>query len=457
MRRLLLDTRPLAVSPDFRRLWIGQAVSFLGTMITGAALPYQVYHQTGSSFAVGVLGGVQLVPLLGFSLLGGALADGVDKRRLLLIITSLSLITTTSLAANASLDRPELWLLYVLGAVSSAIGAVSFAVLRSLLPLLLDDELRPAGYALQSTYGSFGMMAGPALAGVLIAAGGLSTAYTVDLATYLVALTVFLGIAPAPPIGGGTSAATSAESPGSPRALAASTVEGLRFLRGHTMVLSTFGLDLLAMTFGMPRALFPALAERLGGGAPLYGLLWAAVAAGAFLASVTSGWTTHVLRQGRAVLLAVALWGGAIAGAGLVRLPAVVLVLLAVAGGADMISGVFRSTITAAVTPDSLRGRVSGIEFAVYAGGPVVGDVEAGLVGGVAGVRFAIVSGGLACVAAAVVFATRVRSFAGYVAPGRAPAAADLPELPERGLAEPPAAGAGPPLGEAPGPAPATT
>jgi MFS family permease len=420
MRRVLLDTRPLAVSRDFRRLWLGQAVSFFGTMITGAALPYQVYHQTGSSFAVGVLGVVQLVPLLVFAVLGGALADNLDKRRVLLAITTMSLVGTAVLAFNSSLDRPQLWLLYVLGAVSSGTGAISFAVLRSLLPLLLDDELRPAGYALQSTYGSFGMMAGPALAGVVIAAHGLTTAYAVDVATYVVALGVFVGIAPAPPVGAPGEAA-------SVRALWASSVEGLRFLRGHSMVMSIFGLDLLAMTFGMPRALFPALTEHLGGGPRLYGLLWASVAAGMFVASLASGWTSHVRRQGRAVLVAVAAWGGAIAIAGLVRVPAVVLVMLALAGAADMISGVFRSTIAAAVTPDELRGRVSGIEFAVYAGGPVVGDVEAGLVGGLAGVPFAIVSGGLACVAAAVAFAVRVPAFAGYRAPSAAVAALSDP------------------------------
>lgn len=421
MRRVLVDTRPLAVSRDFRRLWAGQAVSFLGTMITGAALPYQVYHQTGSSFAVGVLGVVELVPLLVFSLLGGALADNLDKRKVLLAITTLSLAGTTVLAVNSSLDRPQVWLLYLLGAVSSGIGAISFAVLRSLLPLLLDEDLRPAGFALQSTYGSFGMMVGPALAGVIIAAQGLTTAYAVDVVTYLAALASFAGIAPAPPVAAG---AVGADARPSLRALLASTVEGLRFMSRHSMVLSVFGLDLLAMTFGMPRALFPALAEHLGGGPRLYGLLWAAVAAGMFLASLASGWTSHVHRQGRALLMAVALWGGAIAVAGFVQVTALVLVMLAVAGGADMISGVFRSTIAAAVTPDELRGRVSGIEFAVYAGGPVVGDIEAGIVGGLAGVPFAIVSGGLACVAAAAVFAVRARSFAGYEAPSREAAAA---------------------------------
>jgi MFS family permease len=442
------------VSRDFRRLWMGQAVSFFGSMITQAALPYQVYHQTGSSVAVGLLGVVQLVPLLVFSVVGGAVADSVDKRRLLLAITLVSLATTTALAVNASLDEPRLWLLYALAAATSGITAVSFAGIRSLLPLLLAEEHRPAGYALQSTYGSFGLMAGPALAGVIIAARGLDTAYAIDVATYVVALGVYLGIAPSPPV-------TTGEAPATLGSLGSSMVEGLRFLRGHSMVMSIFGLDLVAMTFGMPRALFPALAERLGGGPQLYGLLLASVAAGMFVASLSSGWTTHVRRQGRAVLIAVSVWGSTIAVAGLVRVPAVVLVMLAVAGGSDMISGVFRSTIAAAVTPDEMRGRVSGIEFAVYAGGPVLGDIEAGLVGGLLGVPFAIVSGGLACVAGAAAFAVKVPRFAGYVprvlssgsASGGSGPADDAPiDVVAVGPADP----IGPPVTDAPG-APAVT
>jgi MFS family permease len=403
--RLFVDTTPLRASRDFRRLWIGQAVSFFGSTITVAALPYQVFHQTGSSFAVGLLGVVQLGPLLLFSLVGGAFADSIDKRRLLLGVTATSLGCSAALAVNASLDHPQLWLLYVLGAAASGSFAVSFPVLRSLLPLLLEEELRPAAFALQSTYGSFGMMAGPALGGVLIGLAGLASAYTVDVGTYVVALVVFAGIAPAPPVAGSRGASTS------------SVLEGLRFLRGHSVIMSTFGIDLLAMVFGMPRALFPALAERLGGDPMMYGLLLSSVAGGAFVASLVSGWTTRVQRQGRAVLWAVTAWGVSIAVVGLTRVPVVVMATLACAGGADMISGVYRSTITAAVTPDEMRGRVSGVEIAVYAGGPVLGDVEAGVVGGLVGVPFAIVSGGVACVVSAAVFASRVRSFATYRRP----------------------------------------
>ena len=400
--RLLVDTRPLRVSRDFRRLWIGQAVSFFGSTITMAALPFQVFHRTGSSLAVGMLGLAQLGPLLLFSLVGGALTDAVDKRRLLLTVTGVALLCSSALTLNASLDHPQLWLLYVLGAATSATFAVTFPVTRSLLPLLVEEALRPAAFALQSTYGSFGMMAGPAIGGVLIGAFGLTTAYAVDVATYLIASVVFAGIAPAPPIDAAS------------RASVGSILVGLRFLRGHPVVMSTFAIDLLAMVFGMPRALFPALTERLGGGPVLYGLLLSSVAAGAFVASMTSGWTTHVVRQGRAVLCAVTVWGVAIAAAGLVRAPLFVLVMFAIAGGADMISGVYRSAIAADVTPDDLRGRVSGVELAVYAGGPVLGDIEAGVVGGVAGVPFAIVSGGVACALAAAAFAVGVPSFARY-------------------------------------------
>jgi MFS family permease len=410
---LLVDTTPLRVSRDFRRLWLGQAVSFVGSMITTATLPYQVFHETGSSLAVGMLGLVQLGPLLVFALIGGAFADSIDKRTMLLGVTAVASVCSATLAVNASLGHPQLWLMFVMGGVASATFAVTFPVVRSLLPLLLEEELRPAAFALQSTYGSFGMMAGPAAAGLLIGAVGITAAYTVDVCTYGIALAVFVGIAPAPPVAGAGAASTS------------SVLEGLRFLRGHSIIMSIFGLDLLAMVFGMPRALFPALSERLGGGPELYGLLLSSVAAGAFGASLASGWTTRIHRQGRAVLLCVTAWGATIAIAGLVRRPALALVLFACAGAADMISGVYRSTIAAAVTPDDLRGRVSGVEFAVYAGGPVLGDIEAGVVGGVAGVPFAIVSGGVACVLGAAVFARQVPAFARYVRPSSLPAGHD--------------------------------
>ena len=399
--RLLMDTTPLRVSVDFRRLWAGQAVSFVGSTMTTAALPYQVFHLTGSSLDVGLLGLAQLAPLLLFSVVAGTFADGFDKRRLLLVVTVSALFCSGGLALNSSLAHPQLWAVYLLGAVSSAVMAATFPVVRSLLPLLLAEDLRPAAFTLQSAYGSFGMMVGPAVAGALIGAAGLTPTYTADVGTYVIALVVFSSLSPSPPV------------PGAKRVSAASLFEGLRFLRG-SLVTSIFAIDLLAMVFGMPRALFPALTHRLGGGPGLYGLLLSSVACGAFVASLASGWTGRVRRHGLAVIVSVAGWGAAIAGAGLTRRAPLVLALLAVAGGADMISGVFRSTMAADVTPDALRGRVSGVEFAVYAGGPVLGDVEAGVVGGMAGLPFAIVSGGVACMVVAglfAVFGVRLRRY----------------------------------------------
>jgi len=389
---------------DFRRLWAGQAVSFVGSMMTSAVLPFQIYHQTHSSLDVGLLGLAQLGPLLFFAILGGALADSFDKRRMLLVVTAVAICCSGGLAVNATLDHPQLWVVFVLGAATAAVFGSTTPVVRSLLPLLLEVELRPAAFTLQSTYGSFGMMAGPTLAGILIGAFGVKTAYFVDAGTFVLALVAFARLRPSPPVSG------------APPASARSLLDGLRFLRG-SLVTIVFGIDLLAMVFGMPRALFPALAQRLGGGPALYGLLLSSVAGGAFVASLMSGWTGRIRRQGAAVLMSVAVWGSAIAVAGLVRSVVLVLVSLAVAGGADMISGVYRSTIAADVTPDAMRGRVSGIELAVYAGGPSLGDVEAGVVGGLAGVPFAIVSGGVACVAAAGLFGAFVPRLARYVRP----------------------------------------
>jgi MFS family permease len=381
-----------------------------------AALPFQVFHQTHSSLAVGLLGVAELGPLLVCSVVGGGFADRVDKRRLLLVITAAALVCSAILTANATLAHPQLWLLYVGGAAVSGVSGASFPLMRSLLPLLLEEDLRPSAFALQATYGSFGMMAGPAAAGLIIGSLGLTSAYAADVATFAIALAVFSGIAPSPPVTGVAGASTS------------SLLAGVNFLRGHSIVMSVFAIDLVAMVFGMPRALFPALTDRLGGGPVLYGLLLSSVAAGAFVASLASGWTTRIQHQGRALLVAVAAWGVSIAAAGLSHQAPVVLAALACAGGADMVSGVYRSTIAADLTPDDLRGRVSGVEFAVYAGGPVLGDVEAGVVGGLAGVPFAIVSGGLACVVGATLFAGRVRGLATYQRAPRARTASSAAE-----------------------------
>src|SRR3954447_14261510 len=372
LRALAVDTTPLRQSRDFRLLWIGHSVSFMGSVMTTVALPWEVFQLTGSSLAVGLLGVAELIPLLTLSIVGGAVADAVDRRTLLIRLEIALAFCSALLALHAAMHHPAVWPVYVLAAATSGIGAMHYAALRSLIPLLLPTELRPAGFALNAAYATMGMMLGPALAGLLIASVGLSLTYAFDVVSFASALIAVSMISSRPP-------------PADARASKSSILEGLRFLRGQQTLLAVFGVDMLAMVFGMPRALFPAFAVRLGGGARSLGPLYAAVAAGSFLASVTSGWTGKVRRHGQAVIFSVMAWGVAVGAVGLAHSLWLAMLLLAAAGAADMVSGVFRSAVAADVTPDELRGRVTGVEFAVYASGPLLGDVEAGAVAAVAG------------------------------------------------------------------------
>jgi MFS family permease len=406
---VFLDLRPIRELPQYRRLWAGQGLNAISHMMIVAALPYQVFHLTDSTLAVGMLGVVQLVPLIVFALVGGAFADSVDRKMMLFVCSAASTVATALLFLNSLLPDPQVWVLFVLGASMSAVSSASYPANRSLVPRLVPPELRPSAFALQSTMYSAAMMLGPAVAGALIGVG-MSWAYGVGVLSFVFALASYARLDPAP------------VAEGAPRASLASFLEGTRFLRGNTIMLSVFGIDLLAMVFGMPRALFPALAERLDGGPALYGMLHASIAAGALLVAITSGRWVRVHRQGTAVIVAVAAWGLAIATAGLVRSAVVVLVLFAIAGGADVISNVYRATISADVVPDDIRGRVNGVEFVVYGGGPALGDVEAGVVGGTLGVPFAIVSGGVICVVGAALFLVGVPTFARYTRPTTEPA-----------------------------------
>ena len=405
LRALAVDLTPLRSSRDFRLLWCGLLVSFTGTMLTAVALPFQVYDLTGSSLAVGLLGLAQLGPLLVFSLVGGAIADAMDRRTVLRWSYLGLAVASTALAVNAALDDPPLWPLYVVAGVGSGLSGISQSSVRSLVPLLVPSQQRTAAFALMSVYGTLGMLAGPALGGVLIASVGLAATYAIDALTFAAALAAALAIAPRPP------------APDASRASLSSIVDGVRFVRGQPVILGTFWIDLVAMVFGMPRALFPALSERLGGGPRLLGVLSASVALGAFLVTISSGWTGRVRRHGTAILWSVVAWGVAIAAVGLTTTAWMAVAFLALAGGADMVSAIFRTTMTADATPDELRGRVVGLEWAVVVSGPLLGDVEAGVVAGAFGVPFAIVSGGVACVAGALVLWTRLPRFAAYEKP----------------------------------------
>lgn len=385
---------PLRSSRQFRLLWSGQLVSFLGTQITAVAAPVQIYGLTKSTLAVGLLGLAQLGPLLVCSLLGGTLADALDRRRLLLATNVALAVTTVALLANAASSNPRIWPIYVASAAAAGLSGIDSPTRQASIPGLVRPDQFPAAQALNQIIMTTGLAAGPAVGGLLIAKVSLTAAYGVDVVTFLVASTFLLRMAPMPPLGGGTK-------PG-----VKSVVEGLRYLKGRKALQGTFVIDVNAMVFGMPRAVFPQLAATtFGGGAAVAGLLYAAPGTGALLGALSSGWVGRVKRQGRAVLVSVAVWGLAIAAFGLVRWLWLALAFLAIAGAADVVSAVFRNTILFAEVPDHLRGRLSAVHIAVVTGGPRLGDAEAGGVAALAGPQAAVVSGGLACLAGVAVIA----------------------------------------------------
>jgi MFS family permease len=394
---------PLRRHRDFRLLLLGRGVSFLGAMVTYVAIPYQVYHLSGSSLLVGLLGLAELGPLLATAFLGGAFADAFDRRRMVQL-TELALAGASGvLLLNAALS-PRVWVLFVVAAVMAALDGLQRPSLEALEPRLVERDELPSAGALSSLVTTAGMIGGPALGGGLIAAIGLPATYGFDVATFAVSLGALRLMRAVPP------------PPDAERPSLRGIAEGFRYARGRPELLGTYGVDMVAMFFGMPNALFPALAVELGGGATLVGLLYAAPAVGALLATATSGWVSRINRHGAAVCIAATGWGVGIVVVGLA--PGVVLALvgLVVAGFADMVSGIFRGTIWNQTIPDRLRGRLAGIEQVSYSTGPLLGNVEAGVVAAVAGVRASIVSGGVLCIAGVAVAAALLPAFRRYEA-----------------------------------------
>jgi MFS family permease len=378
-----VDLAPLR-HRDYRLLYIAQFVSFLGTMITYVALPYQMYRLTGSSLSVGLLGLAELVPLLATAFIGGMLADSVDRRRMALS-TDVGLAMGSAMLALLAATRASAWPLYVVAAWMSAVGGLQRPSMESLVPRLVPKDELPAAAGLASIRGSVGMVAGPAIGGMLIASVGLPITYLADVVSYAASLVCLWLIRAVPPPEGAE-----------PPSLAALR-EGFRYARSRQELIGTYVVDFVAMVFGMPLALFPALSDRLGGPAVL-GLLYSAPATGALVASLSSQWTSRVNRHGLAVMLAATVWGIAIVAFGASRALWPALFCLAVAGGADAVSGIFRMTMWNQTIPDALRGRLASIEMVSYMSGPLLGHVEAGAVAAVFGVAASVISGGVLCV-----------------------------------------------------------
>jgi MFS family permease len=372
-------------------------------MATFVAVPYQLYSLTGSALQVGLLSICDAVPLLAFAVFGGTIADRFDRRKVALW-TDIGLMSVSAvLAVNAFAGSPQVWALYVLAFVGTSFWSLGAPALRAMMPGLVPPEQLAASQALQSIYSTTAAIAGPAFGGLLIAAAGIGWAYLIDAATFVAALVAVLLVAPAPP-----KVAVAHQTLESLR-------EGWRFLVKQPVILGTFVLDTNAMVFGMPQALFPAVAaQHFDAGAGVVGLLYAAPSAGALVAAVTSGWIAHVRRQAVAVAVAIVVWGTAIAIFGFSNALWLGLVMLAIAGLADEISAILRSTILFSCTPDHYRGRMQGFELAQVASAPALGNVEAGIVASLTSVRFSIVSGGVVCAAGALTILALIPSLLRY-------------------------------------------
>ena len=414
LRGLVADTRPLR-NDHFRRLWLANIVTVVGAQLTVVAVPAQIYADTGSSAYVGLTGLFGLVPLVVFGLYGGALADHFDRRSIL-VVTTLGLIVTSGLFfVQAALGSTNVWLLLCLFAVQQAFFAINQPTRSALLPKLVGPELLPAANSLNMTVFSAGAIAGPLVAGALIPVLGFSLLYLIDTFCLLATLSAVVRL---PRFGAIAVGAV----PG-----IRSVIDGFAYLRHQPVLLMSFVVDIIAMVFGMPRALFPEIAHLdFGGpdeGGLVFALLFAAIPAGSVLGGVLSGWVSRVDRQGLAVLVCVAVWGAAIAVFGVAvgladqwRTPMLLLalVMLVLGGAADMASAAFRTSMLQSAATDEMRGRLQGVFTVVVAGGPRVADVAHGASAAAVGTAAAAAGGGVLVVVGTVVAAIAVPSFVRY-------------------------------------------
>jgi MFS family permease len=385
-RTMAVDARSLRDSRPFRRLFIGQLISLIGRQITLVAVPFQVYSLTRSALDVGLLGIVQAVPLIVGSLGGGAIADRFDRRRVLLVTQLCLALCSGLLAAGAFAGHPPLLAIYGVVAVAALVGAVDSPTRTAIIPNLVGTDRLAGALSLNIVLFQTTLVAGPAIGGLVIAHLGLPEAYSVDVVTFSAAL---IAVVLLPPQG---HYAVERERP------IAAILRGLSFTRRQPILLGTFAMDLAAMIFGLPRAVFPVLAANtFHAGAQGLGLLYSAPGFGAVVAALSSGAVARSKRLGRIIVVSIAAWGLVVVSFGFARSLWVALVLLAIAGAADSFSAVCRTTIMQRIAPNELRGRLTSLYFMVVAGGPYLGDVETGVVANAFGAEVAIISGGILC------------------------------------------------------------
>jgi MFS family permease len=403
--RILVDTTPLRESRDFRLLFIGQLISVIGTQLTVVAIPYQVYSMTHSTLQVGAISLAQLFPFLAGALSAGPIGDSVDKRRIMVWPAVAMVLTSGAMAVNAAVAHPSLAVLYVVSALAAGLFGFSSTARSAAVPGMVERRHLAAAAAMTQIVFQVGVIVGPALSGLLLGIG-LPLVFGLDAASFVVAAVTSAMLRPISPAhdAGGLSPWQS-------------TKEGLRYLRSRQALQGVYLIDINAMVFGMPRALFPAMAGAVfGGGTITLGFLYAAPGVGALIGAVTTGWVANLRRQGWAVIVAVSIWGAAIALFGFSDTLWIALVLLAVAGWADVISAVLRNTMLQSTIPERFRSRMSSIQMAVVQGGPRLGDMESGAVATLTSIEFSVVSGGLACIVGAAVIGALLPVFRRHVA-----------------------------------------
>jgi MFS family permease len=397
---MLLDITPLRISRDYRLLFFGQLISFFGTMMTFVVVPVQIYQLTESNLYVGLLGVAEFIPMFLLAFLGGALADAIDRRKMLRITEIGQTITTAILLGNALLPQPQIWILFVVVALHAGLAGLQRPSFEALIPRIVPAEHMTAVAALNSVRFNIGAIISPILGGLIAARFSPAWAYVIDLVTFVGSLAAVWLIRAVPP-------------PENADAVSFRSIKkGFRYAMSRQELLGTYLIDINAMLFGMPKALFPALAVAFSAGS--VGYFYAALAGGALLATITSGWAKWIHRHGLMIIIAAGLWGVAIIFFGFSTNLYVGLFFLGVAGFFDMISGIFRGTIWNQTIPDHLRGRLAGIEMISFLTGPMLGDAEAGIVAHFFGVKNSIIAGGILTVAGTVLLAILLPKFFSY-------------------------------------------
>ena len=385
MAKFAIDLTPLKKYPDFRNLWTAGLISYFGSMITFVALPFQLKELTGSYLAVGLLGAVEVIPLIAFGLYGGVLADSVDRKKMVWATEAGALILVAILLGNSLLDNPSIAVIYIVAALFAVVNGLQRPSMDAMLPRLVSHEDLPAASALLSLRWQLGVIVGPTIGGIIFSTFSITVGFGLDIATYLVSLAFLARVRAIPPI-------KEAEKPS-----LAALFDGVKYAFRRKDLLGTYIIDLAAMTLAMPMALYPFWADELQAPWAL-GMFYAAITVGSVVVTLTSGWIRTYRFHGRAVILAAMGWGLAIAASGLSNSLIIVLFCLTVAGASDMVSALFRGAIWNQTIPDELRGRLAGIELLSYSVGPLLGQLRAASVASATTLSFSVTSGGLMCV-----------------------------------------------------------